>query len=723
MTKEINLQNSKHKKTPLTYGLLGIGIVLFVGLFNISRNTSLRIVGDEFGYWTAGATFAGFDWTSVASYNGYYSFGYGIFLAPLLRLNIPQTLKYQMAIVLNVLMLVFVFYLLYRFLQKHGTAPFPAMLLALTGTLYTSNICYAQYTLAETFILALYTLITFLCLSQYSEAKVQNAVILPVALGLLYAAHQRTIGVVLVASVFYIIITLIKKRYRDIALFCLIFALVFVIYSIIKSNYQAFIHNYNDTNLASGQVSKVKALLTLPGFMAFIRGLCGKTAYTFLAGFSLAAIAVFRIVRDLIQELKAKNVRPITIAGCYLLANLIAMEMISALFLLNYTSRFDLITYGRYHDFTLSALIVYELYTCLIKKETPSKQLVLCTALCTIAVTVVSIISIPNGLPITHVNIFSPGVALFYFHGNHLWLMLLINLLFLFLYYRLSTRSVGITDQCLSISLTFVAAFVVMAAAALLMTYSWSIEGCTNEERLAKQITEDRSVESLWYYAPDSPIDVDFLQFLLNERSIICFDDVQVLSELGDKDFILTTANSGLTANQQWSQQYQLVGASSYLMLWKKVPLEIESCDYFDLYEMDYDSLPEDVLTGINPPEDNGTIWANGEVSLTLKDPYRRVFSLEGYVPFYPQSEVHELSIQILINSIPIQELTIACGEPFSTTIDCNDYKEQLSNRIFNDIITVSVVPSYTFRPADYGSDDHRVLSYIITKMSWKDGN
>ena len=452
MTKEINKQNSKYKRTALTYCLSGIGIVLFVGLFNISRNTSLRIVGDEFGYWTAGATFAGFDWTSVASYNGYYSFGYGIFLAPLLKLNIPQTLKYQLAIVLNVLMLAFVFYLLYAFLQKHGTAPLSAMLLALTGTLYTSNICYAQYTLAETFILALYTLITFVCLSQYSEAKVQNAVILPVALGLLYAAHQRTIGVVLVASVFYMIITLIKKRYRDLALFCCLFALIFVVYSIIKGNYQAFIHNYNDTNLASGQISKVKALLTFPGFMAFLRGLCGKTAYTFLASFSLAAIAVLRIVRDLIHELKAKSVRPLTIAGCYLLANLIAMEMVSALFLLNYTSRFDLITYGRYHDFTLSALIVYELYACLIKKETPSKQLVVCTALCTIIVTVVSLLSIPNGLPITHVYIFSPGVALFYIHGNHLWLMLFINLLFLFLYYRLSTRSAGIKDQCLPIS-------------------------------------------------------------------------------------------------------------------------------------------------------------------------------------------------------------------------------------------------------------------------------
>ena len=59
------------------------------------------------------------------------------------------------------------------------------------------------------------------------------------------------------------------------------------------------------------------------------------------------------------------------------------------------------------------------------------------------------------------------------------------------------------------------------------------------------------------------------MQFLLNDKSITCFSDVSVLDDLGENDRILTTVKSRLITDE-WNEQYELLGSSSYLKYWKK---------------------------------------------------------------------------------------------------------------------------------------------------------
>lgn len=552
--------------------LIGIAVIVFFGMYNISNNTSLKIVGDEFGYWTAGATFAGIDWSSVASYNSFYGYGYGIILAPILKLGITQTLKYQIAIVINVFMLVSLYSLIYYIIRNTKQRPLIAAFISLTGTLYSSNLVYSQYTLAETFILFLYVLSVITFIAFLKKQKTIFSILLPVINGLLLAVHTRTIALFPAMIVVFVVYCIIKKKYRALISHLVATFIVFICYFIITNWYQETIHSISNVNGASGQIKKITQLFTIKGISLFAIGFLGKTAYSVMASFSIVLIAFIRVVKNSFSEIKARKLRPITILGLYLFINLIALEAISALFHIDYRSRFDLLTYGRYHDFTICAIIVYELYLGLAKREQLSFPQYLLSGFGVIFLAVISLHFLPNLQATGHLSVFSPGIA-FFLKSNNILFLLILCLIILVVYYYVSIDSIvfrkGKSHQTIVIALILISLFVFMSDSSLSSTYSWSVEGCSNEERLAQKIQENYSDKSLLYYTGDSWIDIDFLQFLLNDKSITCFDDTSILSELDENDLVLTTINSRLITDE-WYNRYDLLDRSSYLRLWRK---------------------------------------------------------------------------------------------------------------------------------------------------------
>lgn len=100
----------KLKKKLFKYrtGLLmtaGCIIIMVITLFFVGEKNVPYVLGDEFGYWTSAAYFFGYDWSGIASINGYFSFGYGLLLTPLFLLK-DSVLMYRTAIVMNALFLV-----------------------------------------------------------------------------------------------------------------------------------------------------------------------------------------------------------------------------------------------------------------------------------------------------------------------------------------------------------------------------------------------------------------------------------------------------------------------------------------------------------------------------------------------------------------------------------------------------------------------------------------
>ena len=66
-------------------GILALAL-FFIYMLQVSELKMISIIGDEFGYWASGSFLAGFDWSDVASYNAYYSYGYGIWLYLILKI-------------------------------------------------------------------------------------------------------------------------------------------------------------------------------------------------------------------------------------------------------------------------------------------------------------------------------------------------------------------------------------------------------------------------------------------------------------------------------------------------------------------------------------------------------------------------------------------------------------------------------------------------------------
>lgn len=595
--------------------IIGLTVIVYLGMYNMAKNTSLRIVGDEFGYWTAGATFVGIDWKSVASYNGYFGYGYGIILAPILKLGVSQTLKYQIAIGANIFMLACIYTLIYRTLKNTKCQPIQAMFIALVSTLYSGNLVYTQFTMAETFILFLYTLLTMSFIAYIKKQKVAYAILLLIIIAILLAAHKRTIALVPVLVLFFISLNLKRKNYRALAAFVLSAILLAASYYVLTKLYQAAIHLNNPSkNQLSGQIGKIKELFTAEGVVKFFIGFLGKTAYSGLASFSIIFVAAIRVVKNTYTEKKAGKIRIITILGLYLLFNLFAMEAISAAFLLNFSGRSDFLTYGRYHDFTISVLIAYELYIGLVKREKLNFLQILFSVFSSVASIFFTIYILPPQNSDGHISVNCPGISLFLERRELLFVLLLINIFVLCIYailnanlYSLSEKGKNKSKACV-VACILSALFVYMAFTSLNSTYSWSVEGCANEEKLAKQIQQDQSIEKIYYYVPDDEYIIEHMQFLLIEKPIICFTDKNILSSLGDNDIVLTTHDSQLISGH-YLDEYKIWGSSSYVKAWRSNKTETDLLKKNNLEGViDY--------TNINIYEDRIGFTGNGSISL-----------------------------------------------------------------------------------------------------------
>ncbi len=86
------------------YLLLFAVLIFCIHQYSIHKIFGFSLYPDEFGYWASAAGWVGYDWSGAASIGSYYSFGYSLVLAPILKLCRDGVLAYRVAVTVNMLL-------------------------------------------------------------------------------------------------------------------------------------------------------------------------------------------------------------------------------------------------------------------------------------------------------------------------------------------------------------------------------------------------------------------------------------------------------------------------------------------------------------------------------------------------------------------------------------------------------------------------------------------
>lgn len=352
------------------YIALGIAVlaVFIISIWYLKENYSLKVWGDEFGYWQSAAFLTGKDWSSVASTNSYYGFGFGILLAPIMLLfGHDAMLMMHAALVMEALMLsscVFAAYLCVNYFNAEIKGIMRA-LIAFVPVVYPSNILYVNMTMAEILIVTLIWWYTYVVLRFIRDKKFSEAVTLIVMSVYMYSVHQRTIAIMAISLALIVWMYREKLFTKKLLIVLALLACGLLAVFVFKDKYTQVMYSqtseaaYEANNLA-GQSSKVVNILTTwDGFCKFLQSIIGKFYYVSAASFTLAVLGMIycgqRLWECVVKKAKADD----GIAYLVIVLNYLAAHMIGAIYMSDgYGYRTDILIYGRYIEHTIGPLIL-----------------------------------------------------------------------------------------------------------------------------------------------------------------------------------------------------------------------------------------------------------------------------------------------------------------------------------------------------------------------------
>lgn len=376
MYKQLNHYISKN-----TFLLNFILTFMLFGIFLCGNDgeKTIHIASDEFGYWTAAANFLHWDWSNCASLNSYYSYGYGILLAPLLLLFSKATTAYNAAIILNIIFIV----LSYNIWNIVFTKLFSdaersiIILCSFCVACYPCNYINTKLTLSECLLWFLFSLIVW-SFQKFVLSKKIMWLIFSYSIGLyMVMVHMRSIGVLctlFICSMFYSFYNYRIKTFIWInLLLVLILTLVLCLAAfeknqLISSQYaQSVLLARNDV---SGQLNKINMFLSLNGMLVFLLNICGRMYYL---GFSTALLIYFGFVfciNAIIRYKKAYKSREsnLFIYLFFVLSFVFALS-ISAIYMHSGNgARIDSLIYGRYSEYVIGPIVFCGLFECIHNK-------------------------------------------------------------------------------------------------------------------------------------------------------------------------------------------------------------------------------------------------------------------------------------------------------------------------------------------------------------------
>lgn len=348
------MSRNKHIQIKFIYTIFVITIPLLLVLSGINRLNGIFFPPDEFGYWASAATILGKDWGNVISGQSFYAFGYGLLLTPIMKLIDSPLIMYQVAIMLNAVLVGINGLLLPKLIKtlmpdlddkENFFSCFPA-------AMYVGTLSYMHYSLAESLLQLCFTLLCFFIANFFITNAKKYFILSLILSSFLLITHYRTVPIFL-STLFFLIYKLIYKSkasasngsdasgsnkiiYFVIALVTIVLIALFVIIN----------KNSMQSTYLTDQFNRVLSCFEIKNAGGLIIGLLGKFCYITVASMGLAVYAIIYLINN--RELK--------LFSLFFIISLLICILESTIFFVG-ASHFDYVFYGRYTEQYVPILI------------------------------------------------------------------------------------------------------------------------------------------------------------------------------------------------------------------------------------------------------------------------------------------------------------------------------------------------------------------------------
>ncbi|WP_027296793.1 hypothetical protein [Robinsoniella sp. KNHs210] len=467
------------KKVELNSALLFIiciGLLLFIHMRYLNEYSTITIVGDEFGYWATGAALAGENWTGISSVTPYYSYGYGLILAPLIFIFKNPILLYKSAILMNGILMVGCMSLIYSSLKIiFNKIDYKYLIIiSFVSCCFPSYMLHSNIAWSEVLITFTYLLLLRMFIQLEVKPNYLITIILAIALCFSYQIHQRNIAIVIAGVLCVSILLLTKKiRLKYFLSFVVVISMMFIIHFILKNWFMdnlwlASINESTSLNDYTGQIDKLNSLFTFDGIKLAINSLIGKIFYHITSSYFLFLIAFISIVcitfKNSIYVIlnifckKEYNYDDFCVTNIFLFLSFAGTLMIASISMM-YPSRVDTLIYGRYTDGLMIPFLAFGLVLLFKIKENLNIKSILSMIIFACVSAIYTTFNMNNYKVDTFYYNCVPALSYFWMSGNSTYSFIAQNVLFtiaifgilLFLYHNKFKKLILLANMLLLI--------------------------------------------------------------------------------------------------------------------------------------------------------------------------------------------------------------------------------------------------------------------------------
>lgn len=324
-------------------------IIVTVLLWDIPHLYGFYLSEDELGYWGNAAYLLGRNWGNILETTPYYSYGYSMFLIPILMLPVRAIMSYRFAICLNAVLVLGSFFIGYRLSCKM----FPEQkkeylsIIMFCVTLYASNVAQASVAWAECCLMFFVWLIFSQAYRLLDQLTIPRLFVFLTELGFLYIVHQRTVGFV-AAGILYVLLLLVQKyrKGKYVVLSLVILGVLFVGGVILKRWIQAGL--YGGTVLGNDYQTILSGMTLKTLVKPTITEMIGQFYYLCVGTFGLAPLGLLWAVICVIDHWKEKN--GVSIFYAFVIISFLGLLTVSSVYMRYSQARVDYLIYGRYID-------------------------------------------------------------------------------------------------------------------------------------------------------------------------------------------------------------------------------------------------------------------------------------------------------------------------------------------------------------------------------------